>query len=144
MKSNKITTLTVQLTLAITAVIVVLFETDMLPTGLLTAYSSTDYILCMLMVIITLAVIPASFILFRQKRNRRCIMLAPVIMTNAVLYYLIVNVSYLYMAIITILCMLANWNNSAKQSDDTPTQSYDVRKESSDVRKESSDEIKTE
>ena len=70
MKSNKITTLTVQLTMAITAVIVVLFETEVLPVGYLTAYSSTDFILCMLMVIITLAVMPASFMLFKQNKHR--------------------------------------------------------------------------
>ena len=117
MKSNKITTLTVQLTMAITAVIVVLFETEVLPMGYLTAYSSTDFILCMLMVIITLAVMPASFMLFKQNKHRRGFMLAPVIISNAVLYYLTVNVSYLYMALITLLCLFANWNNGDKSAE---------------------------
>lgn len=117
MKSNKIKTLTVQLTIAIDAVIVVLFETDILPMGLLTAYSSTDFMLCMVMVMLTLAVMPASFILFKQKKHRRCIMLAPMVIINTVFYYLAVNVSYLYMAVITMLCLFANWNNGDKKAE---------------------------
>lgn len=117
MKSNKIKTLTVQLTIAIDAVIVVLFETDILPMGLLTAYSSTDFMLCMVMVMLTLAVMPASFILFKQNKHRRCIMLAPVVIINTVFYYLAVNVSYLYMAVITMLCLFANWNNGDKKAE---------------------------
>ena len=44
-------------------------------------------------------------------------MLAPVIISNAVLYYLTVNVSYLYMALITLLCLFANWNNGDKSAE---------------------------
>lgn len=107
--------------LAVSAVLVVLFETEILPTGLLkTEEKSDEFVLLCLMELLTICVIPLALRLFRFRRvaqrlttpkallhwaGFRLYLLCVPMVVNLLLYYLYFNVAFGYMGIILLLCL---------------------------------------
>ena len=107
--------------LAVSAVMVVLFETEILPTGLLkTEEKSDEFVLLCLMELLTICVIPLALRLFRFSRvarrlttpaallrwaGLRLYMLCVPMVANLLFYYLYFNVAFGYMGIILLLCL---------------------------------------
>lgn len=107
--------------LAVAAVMVILFETETLPTGLLkTEEKSDEFVLLCLMELLTICVIPVALRLFRfggvarrlttpeallRWAGLRLYMLCVPLVVNLLLYYLYFNVAFGYMGIILLLCL---------------------------------------
>lgn len=108
--------------IGITVVLVVLFETDVLPSGLMATEKQTEFLLTTLMELLTLASVYMSLRLFKfdkvhqelvtRKADglrrwgliRLAILLLPMPL-NTVLYYLFMNTTFGYMAIILAVCL---------------------------------------
>ena len=108
--------------IGITVVLVVLFETDVLPSGLMATEKQTEFLLTTLMELLTLASVYMSLRLFKfdkvhqelvtRKADglrrwgliRLAILLLPIPL-NTVLYYLFMNTTFGYMAIILAICL---------------------------------------
>lgn len=108
--------------IGITVVLVVLFETDVLPSGLMATEKQTEFLLTTLMELLTLASVYMSLRLFKfdkvhqelvtRKADglrrwgliRLAILLLPMPL-NTVLYYLFMNTTFGYMAIILAICL---------------------------------------
>lgn len=109
--------------IAMAALTVILFESDMLPTGILAKSGNMEFIFTMAMELITICAIPVAIRLFRFKKingelksqggkallkwgSIRMLMLSLPLFVNTVLYYLFMNVAFGYMAIILLLCLM--------------------------------------
>lgn len=108
--------------IAICVLLVFLFETDILPIGTLTEAKSSEFVMSVIMELLTLCVIPLALKLFKFKHIhtqlteskhqsllswgliRLCLLAVPMIL-NTVLYYLYMNVAFGYMGIILFLCL---------------------------------------
>lgn len=108
--------------IGITVVLVVLFETDVLPSGLMATEKQTEFLLTTLMELLTLASVYMSLRLFKFDKVhqelvtlkadglrrwgliRLAILLLPMLL-NTVLYYLFMNTTFGYMAIILAICL---------------------------------------
>ena len=108
--------------IGITVVLVVLFETDVLPSGLMATEKQTEFLLTTLMELLTLASVYMALRLFKfdkvhqelvtRKADglrrwgliRLAILLLPMPL-NTVLYYLFMNPTFGYMAIILAICL---------------------------------------
>ena len=108
--------------IGITVVLVVLFETDVLPSGLMATEKQTEFLLTTLMELLTLASVYMALRLFKfdkvhqelvtRKADglrrwgliRLAILLLPMPL-NTVLYYLFMNTTFGYMAIILAVCL---------------------------------------
>ena len=108
--------------IGITVVLVVLFETDVLPSGLMATEKQTEFLLTTLMELLTLASVYMALRLFKfdkvqqelvtRKADglrrwgliRLAILLLPMPL-NTVLYYLFMNTTFGYMAIILAICL---------------------------------------
>ena len=108
--------------IGITVVLVVLFETDVLPSGLMATEKQTEFLLTTLMELLTLASVYMALRLFKfdkvhqelvtRKADglrrwgliRLAILLLPMPL-NTVLYYLFMNTTFGYMAIILVICL---------------------------------------
>lgn len=106
---------------AVTLVIVVLFESDLLPTGILKDdVGSDEFWAATIMELLTLCIIPVSLRLFKfgavsrrlvsaesllKYGMVRMLMLCLPMLANTLLYYLCMNVAFGYMAIIVFLCL---------------------------------------
>lgn len=108
--------------IGITVVLVVLFETDVLPSGLMATEKQTEFLLTTLMELLTLASVYLALRLFKfdkvhqelvtRKADglrrwgliRLAILLLPMPL-NTVLYYLFMNTTFGYMAIILAICL---------------------------------------
>ena len=108
--------------IAICVLLVFLFETDILPIGTLTEAKSSEFVMSVIMELLTLCVIPLALKLFKFKNIhtqltegkhlsllswgliRLCLLAVPMIL-NTVLYYLYMNVAFGYMGIILFLCL---------------------------------------
>ena len=108
--------------IGITVVLVVLFETDVLPSGLMATEKQTEFLLTTLMELLTLASVYMSLRLFKFEKVhqelvtlkadglrrwgliRLAILLLPMPF-NTVLYYLFMNTTFGYMAIILAICL---------------------------------------
>lgn len=98
----------------------VLYETDMLLAGDFAGngYESTEFIVIIVMELLTLAAIPLALRLFKMAGDKICdevslmrfslirlaILLGP-LWGNTLLYYLFMNATFGYMAIITLIAM---------------------------------------
>ena len=104
--------------LTIVALAVVLFETDLLPCGVLRGQQvNFEFVAAVAMEILTIAFIPLALKLFKlravAKRLRTpqallclgSLRLAMLTVVNTLLYYLFMNVSFGYLAIILALCI---------------------------------------
>lgn len=108
--------------IGITVVLVVLFETDVLPSGLMATEKQTEFLMTTLMELLTLASVYMALRLFKfdkvhqelvtRKADglrrwgliRLAILLLPMPL-NTVLYYLFMNTTFGYMAIILAICL---------------------------------------
>ena len=108
--------------IGITVVLVVLFETDVLPSGLMATEKQTEFLLTTLMELLTLASVYMALRLFKFDKVhqelvtlkadglrrwgliRLAILLLPMLL-NTVLYYLFMNTTFGYMAIILAICL---------------------------------------
>lgn len=106
---------------AVTLVIAALFESDLLPTGILKDdVGSDEFWAATIMELLTLCIIPMSLRLFKfgavsrrlvsaesllKYGMVRMLMLCLPMLANTLLYYLYMNVAFGYMAIIVFLCL---------------------------------------
>lgn len=108
--------------IAICVLLVFFFETDILPIGTLTEAKSSEFVMSVIMELLTLCVIPLALKFFKFKHIhtqltegkhqsllswglvRLCLLAVPMIV-NTVLYYLYMNVAFGYMGIILFLCL---------------------------------------
>ena len=103
-------------------VVVLLFELNILQSGILTGDKTLEFVIVSVMELATLILIPLALYLFKIKRVRkelvekkeealgkwgaiRIMMLADTMFVNTFLYYMFMNVTFAYMAIILFLCM---------------------------------------
>lgn len=109
--------------LAVALIIVVVFETGLLTPGGLGGDKAAEFPVLTAMELLTVCLIPFSLYLFRVKKIRRNLldspaqslltwgfvrlaMLAFLVIVNVACYYLYMNASFGYMAIIAAICML--------------------------------------
>ena len=108
--------------IALALVIVVLFELDMLPTGIMADDKQTDFLLTATMEIVSLGAAFLGLRLFKFKivskslveqkekamwkwgMTRLLILEAPMVI-NTLLYYIFMNTTFGYLAIILLLCL---------------------------------------
>lgn len=107
--------------IAVGLVIVVLFENDLLPCGIMISDDkSVEFVVATIMELLTICVIPVALKLFRFKRisklltsaealskwgTIRLLMLCMPMIVNTVFYYMFMNVAFGYMGIIIFLCL---------------------------------------
>jgi len=109
--------------LAVALLIVVVFETGLLTPGSLGGDKAAEFPILTAMELLTVCLIPFSLYLFRVKRVRQNLLAAPaqsmltwgfvrmamlafLLVVNVVCYYLYMNASFGYMAIIAAISML--------------------------------------
>ena len=108
--------------LSVAIVIVVLYEGELLETGMLTEDTSMEFVLTTLMELLSLAAVFVGLRMFKKKRIhddlttrkalalrfwgliRLCIIGLPLSL-NVLFYYLFMNTTFGYMAIIMALCL---------------------------------------
>ncbi len=122
MKHTQKLLMTIFLTsIAVGLVIVVLFENDLLPCGIMISDDkSVEFVVATIMELLTICVIPVALKLFRFKRisklltsaealskwgTIRLLMLCVPMIVNTVFYYMFMNVAFGYMGIIIFLCL---------------------------------------
>lgn len=109
--------------LTVTAVMAVLFETEVLSTGLLAGLSpNTELVVTTLVELLSLLLIPVSLKMFKFKPVRQDLVqrkeqalrkwgvvrlgvLFSVLFVNTLLYYIYMNTAFGYLATITLLCL---------------------------------------
>lgn len=105
----------------VSAIMVVLFETDLLPCGMLKGIdASQEFVLLTVMELLTLCIIPVALRLMKfgivaksmthpkallRWGGLRIAMLCVPMVANTLLYYLYMNVAFGYMGIILLLCL---------------------------------------
>lgn len=117
--------------LALTLVVIVLFETELLPSGYLAYDKSMESVLAFTMELITIAAIPFVLWMFRWKRVseklkkggelslyklgliREYLLIIPMFV-NALLYYAFMNVAFGYMGIIIFLSLFFIYPSQAR------------------------------
>ena len=122
--------------LAVALIVVIVFETGLLTPGSLGGDKAAEFPVLMTMELLTVCLIPFSLYLFRVKKVRRNLldvpaqslltwgavrmaMLAFLLIVNAVCYYLYMNASFGYMAIIAAICMLFVYPSLGRCKEDT-------------------------
>lgn len=103
--------------------LVLLFESNVFPTGLYADNKTADFLFTTIMEILTICCIPLALRLikdktmkkydvprrmqiYRRKAMLRLLLLGCPLLVNTFLYYLFMNVAFGYMAIILFLCLL--------------------------------------
>ncbi|MFC2384809.1 MAG: hypothetical protein D8B52_05580 [Prevotella sp.] len=103
--------------------LVLLFESNVFPTGLYADNKAADFLFTTIMEILTICCIPLALRLikdktmkkydvprrmqiYRRKAMLRLLLLGCPLLVNTFLYYLFMNVAFGYMAIILFLCLL--------------------------------------
>ena len=103
--------------LAVAVLIVILYETGLLTSGALGGDKAAEFPVLTTMELLTVCLIPLSLYFFHIKAIRnnllavpagfvRMAMLAFLLVVNTLCYYLYMNPSFGYMAIISAICML--------------------------------------
>ena len=110
--------------IVVTAILLVLlFESNVFPTGLYADNKTADFLFTTIMEILTICFIPLALRLikdktmkkydvprrmqiYRRKAMLRLLLLGCPLLVNTFLYYLFMNVAFGYMAIILFLCLL--------------------------------------
>lgn len=110
------------ISIALCLLIVIFFETNLLPSGIWAEKSNMEYMLLGIMELLTLAIIPLALRLFKFKKIHaklvkdkekalflwgitRIAMLSLPMLINTLFYYLFMHVAYGYLAIILFLCL---------------------------------------
>ncbi len=108
--------------IVLAVLLAVLFETELLPKAVWQDYASQEVMTRMIMELVTLAMIPLSLYLFKfghvhadlLKRKEkalnlwgvlRLLMLLVPMIVNTLLYYMFMQTTYGYMAIILLICL---------------------------------------
>lgn len=120
-KTQKLLMQTFCMFVAVSLVIAVLFETEILPCGVMKGWNASgEFVAATFMELLTLCVIPVALRLFRFRRVAdsltthdallrwgmvRMLMLCVPMVGNTLLYYLYMNVAFGYMGIILLLCL---------------------------------------
>lgn len=107
--------------IGVSLLIVVLFESGLLPEGLLAGRGGSDeFVAATVMELLTLCAIPVALRLFRFRKvaegltsaeallhwgMARMLMLCVPMVVNTLLYYIYMNVAFGYMGIILLLCL---------------------------------------
>ncbi|MBQ9178195.1 MAG: hypothetical protein IJ140_04300 [Prevotella sp.] len=103
-------------------VVILLFELNILQSGMLAGEKTLEFVFVSIMELATLILIPLALYLFKIKRVRkelvekkeealgkwgaiRIMMLADTMFVNTFLYYMFMNVTFAYMAIILLLSL---------------------------------------
>ena len=113
--------------IALSVLIVFVFETDLMPSGVGAEEKSLDFVLLSVMELVTICLIPLALRLFKFSGVRRrlltgteddraqhllpwgvarMILLCVPILINTLSYYWFLNVAYGYMSIIGLLCLV--------------------------------------
>lgn len=110
------------MSIATVLLLVILFETNIFPTGVFTDSKSSEFVFLTMMEIVTLGAIPLALGLFKIKlihaklveRKEKALLLwgmlrlyllAIPMLTNVLLYYFYMNVAFGYLGIMLFLCM---------------------------------------
>lgn len=106
--------------LVISGLTVVLFETELLPSGILKSGGSDEFVLTMVMELVSICAIPFMLRLFRFEAIRKKLVSAEALLRfgmtrllalflpmviNTILYYLYMNVAFGYLAIVLLLAL---------------------------------------
>lgn len=104
-------------------IIAVLFEGNFLPSGILVGNSQQEFFCILFMELLTICMIPlalrlirsgsktvmrdqdALYIWYRKRAVQRVLMMGLPLFVNTLLYYLFMNVTFGYMALILLICM---------------------------------------
>lgn len=104
-------------------IIAVLFEGNFLPSGILVGNSQQEFFCTLFMELLTICMIPlalrlirsgsktvmrdqdALYIWYRKRAVQRMLMMGLPLFVNTLLYYLFMNVTFGYMALILLICM---------------------------------------
>lgn len=123
--------------LTVTAVMAVLFETEVLSTGLLAGLSpNTELVITTLVELLSLLLIPVSLKMFKFKPVRQDLVqrkeqalrkwgvvrlgvLFSVLFVNTLLYYIYMNVAFGYMAIIVLISMVFIYPSESRMKSET-------------------------
>ncbi|MGI6224145.1 MAG: hypothetical protein ACOYJG_11120 [Prevotella sp.] len=117
--------------LALTLLVVVVFETDVLPVGYWATEKSREFVLAFIMEILTIGVIPFALWMFKWKRVSRRLqqggekalynysllrmyLLIIPMFVNTLLYYAFMNVAFGYMGIILFLSLFFIFPSKAR------------------------------
>ncbi|SES98837.1 hypothetical protein [Prevotella sp. kh1p2] len=135
-----ILTLEFWLPVALSLIIVVLYETEWLADGVWATDKSLEFVIATVMELLTICLIPLALRLFKFKHIHRQLHQAPEdvrwssllrygslrlnmlclpLLVNTLLYYLFMNVAFGYMAIILLLCLFFVYPSMARCVDDT-------------------------
>lgn len=133
-------TLEFWLPVALSLIIVVLYETESLADGVWATDKSLEFVIATVMELLTICLIPLALRLFKFKHIHRQLhqaaedvrrssllrygslrlnMLCLPLLVNTLLYYLFMNVAFGYMAIILLLCLFFVYPSMARCVDDT-------------------------
>ena len=129
--------------LAVAIIIVVVFETGILTPGGLGGDKAAEFPVLTALELLTVCLIPFSLYLFRVKRVRqnllatpaqslltwgfvRLAMLAFLVIVNVACYYLYMNASFGYMAIIAAICMLFVYPSLGRCKEETTEENDNV------------------
>jgi len=100
----------------------VLFELDILPSGTLTGMPETEFLVTIVMELLTIVTVPTALRLFKAKNVEqrleegdeeqfkkwslvRIFMITETLLANTLLYYLFMNTTFGYMALILLICV---------------------------------------
>lgn len=104
--------------------LVILFETDILPCGACATDTTAQFVAAIIMELVTICVIPLALKLFRIKAvaahitdekslltygTIRSSMLTIPLVANTFLYYMFMSATFGYMAVILLLCLAFVW-----------------------------------
>lgn len=125
--------------LAVSLLLVILFESDILPVGWESAYGSKEFFIAVAMELISICAIPLALRLFKFKRVHRELtddpdnreknllkwgscrlgLLCLPLFLNTLFYYMFMNVAFGYMGIILALCLFFVYPSLRRCNDET-------------------------
>ncbi|WP_092110422.1 hypothetical protein [Prevotella sp. KH2C16] len=136
-KVQKILQLEFWIPIVVSLLLVVLFETDILETGLLSEDKGSEFVMTSVMELATICFIPLALYLFRFKKIhdqlcsekgerylqkwgtcRLALLYVPMVL-NTLLYYLFMHVAFAYLAIILLLSLCFVYPSSERCLDET-------------------------
>lgn len=122
-KAEKLLKTIMYTSIALVTIAVILFESDILPSGTAAGSGNEEFVWTVIMELLTICIIPVAIRLLKFKYiygklktcggealakwgSIRMLMLCIPMVANTILYYLFMNVAFGYMGIILLLCLL--------------------------------------
>lgn len=126
--------------IAFALLMVIAFETELLPAGTMAAEQSVEFILLSVMEVVTVCLIPLALRLFKFRKVRRSLlsgdqaekaralmgwglvrmsMLCLPMIINTLFYYMFMSVAFGYMGIIGLLCLVFVYPSAQRCTDET-------------------------